>query len=65
MRRCSKSRLTVVEVPVGRIVEEFLEEGIAEWEGAGLGLAIGIGLLLHRQLDSCGDHDDLVEGEWW
>lgn len=32
----------MVEVPVGRVVKEFLEEGIAELDGAGL----GFGLLL-------------------
>lgn len=48
---------TVVEVPVGRVVEEFFEEGVAEWHGPGL-LSVGIGLLLQRQLDGCGYHCD-------
>lgn len=57
-----RGRHTVVEVPVGRIVEELLEEGIAEWQRASLGIAIG--LLLQRQLDGCGDHGDCCVWGW-
>lgn len=48
---------TMVEVSVGRVEDEFLEEGIAKWEGARNSLG-GVGLLLQRQLEGCGDHCD-------
>ena len=47
----------MIEVSVGRVEDEFFEEGIAEWEGASNSLS-GVGLLLQRQLDGGGDHCD-------